>query len=327
MCRSFDGYLRDIDFTFPVEIDIIEYLDIDSEWGVYMIKSMTGYGRGEAVLNGRSIVIELRSVNNRYLDCSVRLPRAYGFAEEGIKSRIKDATSRGKVDVFVTVDSTQANEASVVLNRPLAESYLAALREMAQAYELKDDISVSMLSRFPDVLTVQKVPEDQDALMADFNTVLSAALEGFDHMRTVEGEKLKEDLLSKLTHMEEMLAEVERRSPETVQAYRDKLRAKLEEVLSNTQIDESRILTEAAIFADKVAVDEETVRLHSHIAQFRDMLEQGGIVGRKIDFLIQEMNRETNTIGSKCTDLNIAHIVVDMKSEIEKLREQVQNIE
>lgn len=292
-----------------------------------MIKSMTGYGRGEAVLNGRSIVIELRSVNNRYLDCSVRLPRAYGFAEESIKKRVKEATSRGKVDVFVTVDSTQADAVAVALNRPLAESYLSALREMTETYGLKDDISVSMLSRFPDVLTVQKLPEDQEQVAADLEAVLAAALEGFDHMRTVEGEKLKEDLLSKLVHMEEMLAEVERQSPETVRAYQEKLRSKLEEVLSNTQIDENRILTEAAIFADKVAVDEETVRLHSHIGQFRDMLEQGGIVGRKIDFLIQEMNRETNTIGSKCTDLSIAHVVVDMKSEIEKLREQVQNIE
>ncbi len=292
-----------------------------------MIKSMTGYGRGEAILNGRSIVIELRSVNNRYLDCSVRLPRAYGFAEDGIKKRVKDTTSRGKVDVFVTVDSTQADAVTVTLNRPLAESYLSALREMVDVYGLKDDVSVSMLSRFPDVLTVQKLPEDQDQVATDLEKVLSVALDGFDHMRTVEGEKLKEDLLSKLTHMEELLSEVERRSPETVCAYREKLRVKLEEVLNNTQVDESRILTEAAIFADKVAVDEETVRLHSHIAQFRDMLEQGGIVGRKIDFLIQEMNRETNTIGSKCTDLSIAHVVVDMKSEIEKLREQVQNIE
>ena len=292
-----------------------------------MIKSMTGYGRSEAILNGRSIIVELRSVNNRYLDCSVRLPRAYGFAEEGIKKHVKEATSRGKVDVFVTVDSTQADAVTVTLNRPLAESYLSALREMSEAYGLKDDVSVSMLSRFSDVLTVQKLPEDQEQVEADLEKVLAAALEEFDHMRTVEGEKLKEDLLSKLAHMEEMLSEVEHRSPETVLAYQEKLRAKLQEVLNNTQIDESRILTEAAIFADKVAVDEETVRLHSHIAQFRDMLEQGGIVGRKIDFLIQEMNRETNTIGSKCTDLSIAHVVVDMKSEIEKLREQVQNIE
>lgn len=292
-----------------------------------MIKSMTGYGRGEAELNNRTIVIELRSVNNRYLDCSVRLPRSCSFAEEGIKSRVKAATSRGKVDVFVSVDSTQADAVAVKVNRPLAESYLKAFGELAEAYDIQNDVSVSVLSRFPDVLTVEKLPQDQDALAADLYAALDLALADFDRMRSTEGEKLKEDLLCKLAHLEDFVTQVEARSPQTVKEYREKLLAKLQEVLNNTQIDEGRILTEAAIFADKVAVDEETVRLRSHIAQFRDLLEQGGIVGRKIDFLIQEMNRETNTIGSKCTDLAISHVVVDMKSEIEKLREQVQNIE
>lgn len=292
-----------------------------------MIKSMTGYGRGEAELNNRTIVIELRSVNNRYLDCSVRLPRSCSFAEEGIKSRVKAATSRGKVDVFVSVDSTQADAVAVKVNRPLAESYLKAFGELAEAYDIQNDVTVSVLSRFPDVLTVEKLPQDQDALAADLYAALDLALADFDRMRSTEGEKLKEDLLCKLAHLEDFVTQVETRSPQTVKEYREKLLSKLQEVLSNTQIDEGRILTEAAIFADKVAVDEETVRLRSHIAQFRDLLEQGGIVGRKIDFLIQEMNRETNTIGSKCTDLAISHVVVDMKSEIEKLREQVQNIE
>ena len=292
-----------------------------------MIKSMTGYGRGEAELHNRSIVIELKSVNNRYLDCSVRLPRSCSFAEEGIKSRIKAATSRGKVDVYVTVDSTQADAVAVTVNRPLAESYMKAFGEMSEAFGIQNDVTVSTLARFPDVLTVEKLPQDQDALAADLYAALDLALSDYDRMRSAEGEKLKEDLLSKLAHLEDFVTQVEERSPETVKEYREKLLAKLQEVLSNTQIDESRILTEAAFFADKVAVDEETVRLRSHISQFRDLLEQGGIVGRKIDFLIQEMNRETNTIGSKCTDLAISHIVVDMKSEIEKLREQVQNIE
>lgn len=292
-----------------------------------MIKSMTGYGRGEAVLNGRSITIELRSVNNRYLDCSVRLPRAYGFAEEGIKTKVKGATSRGKVDVFVTVDATQSDAVAVALNSPLAESYMKAFAEMSERFGLENDITVSVLSRFADVLTVEKVPQDQDALAADLFSVLDMALADYDRMRSTEGEKLKEDLLSKLARMEEFVSIVEERSPQTVKEYREKLHARLQEVLANTQIDESRILTEAAIFADKVAVDEETVRLRSHIAQFRTMLAEGGIVGRKIDFLIQEMNRETNTIGSKCTDLSISHVVVEMKSEIEKLREQVQNLE
>lgn len=292
-----------------------------------MIKSMTGYGRGEAVLNGRSIVIELRSVNNRYLDCSVRLPRTFVFAEEGIKAKIKEATSRGKVDVFVTVESTQSDAVAVTLNKPLAESYLNALNEMAEHFGITNDITVSKLSHFPDVLTIEKVPQDQDALAADLFSVLDMAMADYDRMRSAEGEKLKDDLLSKLDTLEGYISQVETRSPQTVQSYRDKLYAKLQEVLANTQIDENRILTEAAIFADKVAVDEETVRLRSHITQFRSMLSEGGIVGRKIDFLIQEMNRETNTIGSKCTDISISHIVVDMKSEIEKLREQIQNLE
>ena len=292
-----------------------------------MIKSMTGYGRGEAELNGRSIVIELKSVNNRYLDCNVRLPRSCAFAEDGITNRIKAITSRGKVDVYITVDSTQADAVAVTLNRPLAESYLKAMGEMSAAFGIQNDITVSGLSRFPDVLTVEKLPQDQDALAADLYSVLDLALADFDGMRRTEGTKLKEDLLGKLIHLERFVSQVEERSPETVREYREKLLSKLQEVLSSTQIDESRVLTEAAIFADKVAVDEETVRLRSHITQFRALLEEGGIVGRKIDFLIQEMNRETNTIGSKCTDLAISHIVVDMKSEIEKLREQVQNIE
>ena len=292
-----------------------------------MIKSMTGYGRGEAELNNRTIVIELRSVNNRYLDCSVRLPRSCSFAEEGIKSRVKAATSRGKVDVFVSVDSTQADAVAVKVNRPLAESYLKAFGELSEAFDIRNDVTVSVLSRFPDVLTVEKLPQDQDALASDLYAALDLALADFDRMRSTEGEKLKQDLLCKLAHLEDFVTQVEARSPQTVKEYRERLLAKLQEVLNNTQIDEGRILTEAAIFADKVAVDEETVRLRSHIAQFRDLLEQGGIVGRKIDFLIQEMNRETNTIGSKCTDLAISHVVVDMKSEIEKLREQVQNIE
>lgn len=292
-----------------------------------MIKSMTGYGRGEAELNNRTIVIELRSVNNRYLDCSVRLPRSCSFAEEGIKSRVKAATSRGKVDVFVSVDSTQADAVAVKVNRPLAESYLKAFGELSEAFDIRNDVTVSVLSRFPDVLTVEKLPQNQDALASDLYAALDLALADFDRMRSTEGEKLKQDLLCKLAHLEDFVTQVEARSPQTVKEYREKLLAKLQEVLNNTQIDEGRILTEAAIFADKVAVDEETVRLRSHIAQFRDLLEQGGIVGRKIDFLIQEMNRETNTIGSKCTDLAISHVVVDMKSEIEKLREQVQNIE
>jgi uncharacterized protein (TIGR00255 family) len=288
---------------------------------------MTGYGRGEDSFSDRSIVIELRSVNNRYLDCSVRLPRSCSFAEEGIKTRVKAATSRGKVDVFVTVDTAQSDDVTVSVNEALAQHYLDAFALLADRFSLENDIAVSDLTRFPDVLKLEKVPEDQETLANELYSVLDLALADYDRMRQAEGAKLEADLLEKLSNLEQMLLQVEQRSPQTVKEYREKLLSKLQEVLNNTQIDESRILTEAAIFADKVAVDEETVRLHSHIAQFRNLLAGGGIVGRKIDFLIQEMNRETNTIGSKCTDLAISHIVVDMKSEIEKLREQVQNLE
>jgi uncharacterized protein (TIGR00255 family) len=288
---------------------------------------MTGYGRGEDSFSDRSIVIELRSVNNRYLDCSVRLPRSCSFAEEGIKTRVKAATSRGKVDMFVTVDTAQSDDVTVSVNEALAQHYLDAFALLADRFSLENDIAVSDLTRFPDVLKLEKVPEDQETLANELYSVLDLALADYDRMRQAEGAKLEADLLEKLSNLEQMLLQVEQRSPQTVKEYREKLLSKLQEVLNNTQIDESRILTEAAIFADKVAVDEETVRLHSHIAQFRNLLAGGGIVGRKIDFLIQEMNRETNTIGSKCTDLAISHIVVDMKSEIEKLREQVQNLE
>ena len=292
-----------------------------------MIKSMTGYGRGEATLHGRSMTVEVRSVNNRYLDCGVKLPRIYTFAEDGIKSRVQAATSRGKVDVFVTVDSAQADAPAISLNQPVAEGYLSALRSMAELYQLRDDISVSLLSRFPDVFCVEKASDNMEEVAADICAVLDMALEDYNAMRAREGAKLAEDILGRLDTIETLTARVEERSPQTVADYRARLAAKMEEVLANTQLEESRILTEAAIYADKVAVDEETVRLRSHLDQFRDMLRGGGAIGRKLDFLIQEMNRETNTIGSKGNDLEIARIVVDMKAEIEKIREQTQNIE
>ena len=288
---------------------------------------MTGYGRGEAVLHGRSIVVEVRSVNNRYLDCNVKLPRIYTFAEDGIRARVQKATSRGKVDVFVTVDSAQADAPEITLNRPVAEGYLAALRSMAELYQLRDDISVSLLSRFPDVFCVAKAAENVEEAAEDIWSVLALALEDYNAMRAREGARLAEDLLSRLDTIEGYTARVEERSPQTVAEYRARLEAKMAEVLANTQLEESRILTEAALYADKIAVDEETVRLRSHLDQFRGMLRSGGAIGRKLDFLIQEMNRETNTIGSKGNDLEIARLVVDMKAEIEKIREQTQNIE
>ena len=292
-----------------------------------MVKSMTGYGRGEAVLNGRSITVEVRSVNNRYLDCSVKLPRLYIFAEDAIKSRVQSSISRGKVDVFVTLDNTQGEQVVISVNQPVADSYYNALTALRDQYHLRDDISVSLLSRFQDVLLVEKSQEDVEAVAQDICTVLDMALADFTAMRQREGEKLAEDIRSRAAAITALLAKVEERSPQTVSDYRARLQAKMHEVLSNTQLDESRILTEAAIFADKIAVDEETVRLHSHLSQLDEMLASGVPVGRKLDFLIQEFNREANTIGSKCSDLEISRHVVDIKAEIEKIREQVQNVE
>ncbi len=292
-----------------------------------MVKSMTGYGRAEETVNGCSITVELRSVNNRYLDCSVRIPRLYLFAEEAIKTRVQTAISRGKVDVFVTLDNAGAGKVQVSVNKPVADGYYAALTQLAREYRLSDDISVSLLSRFPEVLLAEKAEEDVEQMAKDICRVLDRALADFDEMRTREGERLREDVLSRATAIEENLARVEERSPQTVSEYRAKLEARMNEVLSGTQVDPARILTEAAIFADKIAVDEETVRLRSHIGQLREMLSKGGATGRKLDFLIQEFNREANTIGSKCSDMEISRHVVDIKAEIEKIREQVQNIE
>ena len=292
-----------------------------------MVKSMTGYGRGEAVLDGRSIIVEVRSVNNRYLDCSVKMPRLYLFAEDAIKSRVQAAISRGKVDVFVTLDASQGEQVHVSVNQPVAAGYYRALCQLRDRYQLKDDISVSLLSKFQDVLLVEKAQEDVEAVAGNICTVLDLALADFNGMRRREGEKLTEDIRSRALRISQLLSQVEERSPQTVAEYRAKLAARMEEVLSNVQLDEGRVLTEAAIFADKVAVDEETVRLRSHLAQLDEMLASELTVGRKLDFLIQEFNREANTIGSKCSDLEISRWVVDIKAEIEKIREQVQNVE
>ena len=292
-----------------------------------MVKSMTGYGRAEETFNGCTITVELRSVNNRYLDCNVRIPRLYLFAEDAIKTQVQNVISRGKVDVFVTLDSAGAEKVQVSVNKPVADGYYAALKQLAADYGLAEDISVSLLSRFPEVLLAEKAEEDMEQMAQDICSVTEQALADFDQMRTREGERLKEDILTRAAAIEDKVSLVEQRSPQTVAEYRAKLEARMNEVLSNTQLDPARILTEAAIFADKVAVDEETVRLRSHIGQLREMLSKGGATGRKLDFLIQEFNREANTIGSKCSDLEITGQVVDIKAEIEKIREQVQNIE
>ena len=292
-----------------------------------MLKSMTGYGRAERTLDGRTVTVELRSVNNRYLDCNVRMPRLYLFAEEGFKAQVQKTISRGKVDVFITLEGAGTQALAVSVNRPVADGYYAALRELAELYGLNGDIPISLLSQFPDVLLAEKAEEDADQTAQEISAALTQALLDFDQMRTREGAKLEEDILSRAARIEELVEQVKSRSPETVSEYRARLEERMNEVLANLQLDPARILTEAAIFADKVAVDEETVRLRSHISQLREMLSKGGATGRKLDFLIQEFNREANTIGSKCSDIEIAGHVVDIKAEIEKIREQVQNIE
>ena len=292
-----------------------------------MVKSMTGYGRAREMRNGRDITVEVRSVNNRYLDCTVKMPRAYIFAEDRMKARVQQAISRGKVDVFVTIDASAADAAVVAVNEPLARGYYDALTRLKTMFDLPGDITPEVLAKFPDVLAVTKAEEDVEAIAADICAVLDDALTSYNAMRAVEGEKLAADVAGRVTTIETVVGKVEERSPQTVAAYRQRLETKMQEVLQSTAIDESRILTEAAIFADKIAVDEETVRLRSHIAQLRAMLVSDEPVGRKLDFLIQEVNRECNTIGSKCNDLTIAQDVVNMKAEVEKIREQVQNME
>ena len=288
---------------------------------------MTGYGRAVETVNGREFTVELRSVNNRYLDCTVKLPRSLSFAEETVKQAVKNTISRGKVDVFISVHSEGAADVKVTLNAAMVEGYIAAMKQMVSDYGVQDDISVSVISRMSEVFTVEKPEVDEEQLLSDLMSVVNKALENYDAMRAAEGKALENDLRSRGNTILELVAQVEAGNGQTVIDYRTRLYNKLKEVLANTAIEESRILTEAAIFADKVCVDEETVRLRSHLEQMNTMLTNGGAIGRKLDFLLQEMNRESNTIGSKCTDVKLARIVVDIKAELEKIREQTQNIE
>ena len=292
-----------------------------------MIRSMTGYGSAKGTAAGFAITIELRSVNNRYLDLGIKLPRGFLFAESEIKNYIQKKVSRGKLDFFLTLDSVESDQTKIRVNTRLAEAYRNAITEIGQNLELPASVSALDIARFPDVLSLEKEELDQDAFLQQLFPLLDTALEDFNAMRAREGEKLAEDLLQKADHIEEMVQAVERQAPNTVSAYRERLEAKLREVLADTSAVEERMIAGAAIFADRVATDEETVRLHSHLSQFRKLMEEGSPIGRKLDFLIQEFNREANTIGSKCQDSEIAYLVVELKSEIEKIREQVQNIE
>lgn len=292
-----------------------------------MIKSMTGYGRAQGSFSGGDITVEVKSVNNRYLDCGVKLPRGYAYLEEGIKSQVQKTISRGKVDVFITINAAGADNVKISVNEPVAKGYIDALRQLVQEYGIQDDISASAISRFSDVFLVEKQEQDENEVKSAISGVVAEALGAFDAMRTREGEALKSDLLQKAEGILALVSKVEERSPVTVKAYRERLTAKMQEVLEDRQIDEARIIQEAAIYADKVAVDEETVRLRSHVDQLQNMLSEGGVIGRKLDFLMQEMNREANTIGSKGNDVEQARNVVNIKSELEKIREQIQNIE
>lgn len=292
-----------------------------------MIKSMTGYGGAKGSAEGLSVSIELKSVNNRYLDVSVKLPRTLLFAEEPIKAAVGRHISRGKVDVFVTVDAAASDDIEVRVNEPLLRGYIEALNAAAEKYGLQNDLTLMSVCRLPDVLSTDRREIDNSALMSGLGEILERALCEYDAMRLREGEKLRDDVLARLDEISRLTGIVEENAPKTVEEYRARLGQKLQEVLGSTNIDESRILTEAAIFADKIAVDEETVRLRSHLSQLRGLCEGDSPAGRKMDFLIQELNRESNTIGSKCQNADIAHVVVELKAEIEKIREQIQNVE
>ncbi len=292
-----------------------------------MLRSMTGYGRSQKILNGRDILVEIRSVNHRYYEYSSRIPRAYAYIDDKLKALLKSGISRGKVEVSVTINNIEGRDTEIAINKGVAEGYVKALRSVAEELGLKDDLALSNLTKLPDVFTIQKTPDNEEEIWNDVSQVASEALERFVSMRITEGEKLRSDILEKADFILTMVAKVEELSPKTVENYRSRLYQKLSEVLEDKNVDEQRIVTEAAIFSEKVAVDEETVRLRSHIGQLKAMLSSEETIGRKLDFIVQEMNRETNTIGSKAQDLDITKIVVDVKAEIEKIREQIQNIE
>ncbi len=292
-----------------------------------MLKSMTGYGRAQKILNGRDILVEIRSVNHRYFECNSRVPRAYNYIEEKLKARLKQKIARGKVDVSVTISNIEGKDSEIAINIGAAEGYVNALRSVSDRLKIADDLTLSKLIKLPDIFNVQKTPDDEEQVWNDVSQVADEALKNFLDMREAEGKKLCDDVLEKTDTILEMVEKVEAISPQTVESYRNRLQQRLNEILESKDIDQQRIVTEAAIFADKIAVDEETVRLKSHISQFRELVDSSESIGRKLDFIVQEMNREVNTIGSKAQDLSITRLVVDMKAELEKIREQIQNIE
>jgi len=292
-----------------------------------VLRSMTGYGRSQKILHGRDITVEIRSVNHRYYEYSSRIPRTYSYIDDKLKTLLKSGISRGKVEVAVTINNIESKDTEIALNKGVAEGYVRALRSVADELQLKDDLSLSKLIKLPDVFCVQKAPDNEEEIWNDVAETASEALDKFVSMRELEGERLKCDILAKADLILTKVGMIEELSPQTVENYRNRLYQKLQEVLEGKDIDEQRIITEAALFSEKIAVDEETVRLRSHISQLKTMLDSDETIGRKLDFIVQEMNRETNTIGSKAQDISITRIVVDVKAEIEKIREQIQNIE
>ncbi|WHH59906.1 YicC/YloC family endoribonuclease [Petroclostridium sp. X23] len=292
-----------------------------------MIKSMTGFGRSEAVVGSKEVLIEMKSVNHRYADFSIRVPRNYSFLEDKVREYLQKYISRGKVDVFLTIESQEDDDKQVVLNEALASGYIHALRQMKDAFGLQDDISACNVARFNDILKLERKEEDQDALWATVQAALEPAVQDFIAMREREGLRLSEDLIERGKYIASQLDEIEVRSPQVVEEYRNKIKQRIEEYLNNVAIDENRLLTEVAIFSDRTSITEEIVRLRSHLVELGEILKSGQAVGRKLDFLVQEMNREINTIGSKANDLYISKRVVEIKAEIEKCREQIQNIE
>ncbi len=292
-----------------------------------MIKSMTGYGSGKAEAGAKTFTVEIKSVNSRYSDFSIKMPRIYTFMEDAIRKTASARINRGKVDIYVNVETNGEDDSVVKVNTALAREYLTGLKTLSEELEVSSNATAETFLRIPDVFTVDKADVDEEIISNAIISALNEALDGFDTMRIAEGEKLVADLKAHLSFIANATAEVEKRSPEIVTEYRKRIEERMRDILGSATYDETRLLTEVAIFSDKVNVNEETVRLRSHVDQFTKMLDEGGSVGRKIDFLIQEMNREINTIGSKSNDLDIARIVIDVKAEIEKLREQIQNVE
>lgn len=292
-----------------------------------MIKSMTGFGRSEIVKGNRKISVEIKSVNHRYLEAGIKMPKKLNVFESRMRDLLKKYATRGKIDIFINYEDDSESQVNLKFNQNIADEYMAIFNNMSEKYNLKNDMTVGVLARFPEVITMDEVQEDEEELWHFIEEAMKAALEQFVNTRILEGENLKKDLLGKLDHMEELVAFVEKRSPEIMKEYRSKLESKVKELLGDTTIDESRIATEVIIYADKICVDEETVRLRSHIEHARKCLNEDGGIGRKMDFIAQEMNREANTTLSKANDIEISNAAIDLKTEIEKVREQIQNIE